>query len=90
MDGEVAGFTTYRVEDGAYRLVHTEVDPKFEGQGLGSRLAAGIFGALRGRGVDVIPECEFIRGYIGKHPEYAELVPERWREHFGLAAGTSA
>ena len=36
-----AGFIQYRSEPGTILLVHTEVEPAFEGQGLGARLVAG-------------------------------------------------
>jgi len=83
-DGEVLGFTTYRRDGDEYTVIHTEVDPKFEGQGLGSKLARGILDGLRERNKSLVPECEFIRGYIGKHPEYVALVPEARRAEFEL------
>ena len=39
VDGDVAGFTEYRRHPGAIAFIHTETDPRFEGQGLGSDLA---------------------------------------------------
>jgi predicted GNAT family acetyltransferase len=36
--GEVLGFLLYRIEPDAVVLVHTDVDPAYEGQGLGSVL----------------------------------------------------
>ena len=74
VDGEVAGIVFYQERDGALVLVHTEVADEFEGQGIGSRLAAGTLDEARARGVSVIPMCPFIRGYIERHPEYADLV----------------
>ena len=32
----------------------------------------------------MIPLCPFISAYIGKHPEYLDLVPEESREAAGL------
>jgi len=74
VDGEVAGIVFYQERDGALVLVHTEVADEFEGQGIGSRLAAGTLDEARARGASVIPMCPFIRGYIERHPEYADLV----------------
>jgi predicted GNAT family acetyltransferase len=74
LDGEVAGFVSYRREDDRVVLVHTEVDPRFEGKGVGSALARGVLDRLRDEGVVVVPECEFIAGWIEKHPDYADLV----------------
>jgi len=74
VDGEVAGIVFYQERDGALVLVHTEVADEFEGQGVGSRLAAGALDEARARGVPVVPLCPFVRGYIDRHPEYADLV----------------
>lgn len=32
----------------------------------------------------VLPYCSFIRGWISKHPDYLDLVPEAKREQFDL------
>jgi predicted GNAT family acetyltransferase len=29
---------------------------------------------IRAKGDKIVPRCEFMRGYIGRHPEYADLV----------------
>jgi predicted GNAT family acetyltransferase len=84
VDGQVAGFTRYRQEGGAVALVHTEVDPAYEGQGLGSQLVSETLAQLRERGVGVLPYCPFVRSYLGRHPELQDLVPAEDRERFDL------
>jgi uncharacterized protein len=69
-----AGFIEYRSEPGAIVLVHTEVDPAFEGQGLGARLVAGTLNDLRARDGKVVALCPFVRAYLRHHREYADLV----------------
>jgi uncharacterized protein len=69
-----AGFIEYRSEPGAILLVHTEVAPAFEGQGLGARLVAGTLNDLRARDVKVVALCPFVRAYLRHHREYADLV----------------
>ena len=83
-DGQFAGAAYYRMEGEAIAFTHTEVEDAFEGQGIGSRLAAGALDAARERRLDVLPYCPFIRGYIERHPEYRDLVSERDRSRFGL------
>ena len=75
LDGQVAGFAAYRPR-GAATLVftHTEVDPAFEGKGVGGALARGALDDVRANGLDLVPVCPFIRGWIEKHPDYADLV----------------
>jgi uncharacterized protein len=73
---QVAGFLFYQERDGRLVLVHTEVGDEWEGQGIGSRLVSGTLDAIRARGQRIEPVCPFVRGYIERHPEYADLVAE--------------
>jgi predicted GNAT family acetyltransferase len=84
VDGELAGFVQYRLRPGLIAFIHTEIDPRFEGQGLGSQLALGALEDARARELAVLPFCPFINGFISRHREYAELVPAEHRERFGL------
>jgi predicted GNAT family acetyltransferase len=67
-----AGFILYRTEPGVIVLVHTEMDPAFEGQGLGGRLVAGALDDIRARNLTVVPLCPFVQSYLSRHPEYAQ------------------
>jgi hypothetical protein len=71
LDGEVVGFLTYRGRGEAVVLVHTEVDPAQQNQGLGTRLVQGALADLRERGIRVVPLCPFVRAYVSRHPESA-------------------
>src|SRR5690242_770747 len=71
-----AGFLAYRRKAGAVVLMHTEIDPSLEGQGLGSQLVAGALADLRGRGLKVVPVCPFVAGYFRGHPEDQDIVVE--------------
>ena len=86
-EGVVAGYVTYHDRAGNRALLHTEVDPAFEGRGLASRLSAAALDDIRARGMGVLPHCPFVRAFIEKHPDYLDLVPESQRERFQLAAG---
>jgi predicted GNAT family acetyltransferase len=72
-DGTEVGGAYYRRWDGVVTFTHTEVDPSFEGQGVGSRLAAGALGLVRDAGERFVPLCPFIRAYVERHPELADL-----------------
>jgi uncharacterized protein len=74
VDGKVAGFARYTRTGDVINFYHTEVDPAFEGQGLGSKLAKGALDDVRASGVRAIATCPFISAYIKRHPEYAELL----------------
>ena len=52
------------------------VDPAFEGRGIGSQLATFALDDARARGLAVVPRCPFFAAFIGRHPEYADLVAD--------------
>ena len=75
IDGELAGFAEYHLTDRLVVFTHTEVDERFEGRGVGSALARYALDDVRADGSrQVLPLCPFIKGWIGKHPDYQDLV----------------
>ena len=74
VDGSVAGFAEYVDKDGVRVFTHTEVDDAYEGRGVGSALARGALDDVRARGGRLQPLCPFIRSYLDRHGEYADLV----------------
>ena len=74
VDGEPAGLIRYRRLPDALALVHTEIEPSFEGHGLGTRLIEGALADIRERGLHVVPICPFVREYLERHPEDHDLV----------------
>jgi uncharacterized protein len=82
--GVLAGSTIYRERPGLIVFVHTEIDPRFEGQGLASTLIKAALDDAGRRELQVLPFCPFVNGYIQRHGEYKDLVPEAFRARFGL------
>ena len=75
VDGEVAGFADYRLREGRITFTHTEVDPEFEGRGVGGALARHALDEVAAEGTrTVVPRCPFFRAWIRRHPEYRPLV----------------
>ncbi|MFC5908022.1 GNAT family N-acetyltransferase [Streptacidiphilus monticola] len=81
---QLAGFAQYHRFKDEIAFIHTEIDPKFEGQGLGGKLARAALDDAREKGLAVLPFCPFIRGWMGKHPDYIALVPADQRARFGF------
>jgi uncharacterized protein len=83
---ELAGFVTYqmRKHDTVISLLHTEVEPAFQGAHLATHLARYSLDDARERGLSVLPFCPYIASWIKKHPDYADLVPQDRRTGFGL------
>jgi predicted GNAT family acetyltransferase len=70
----LAGIIRYTREGDVVTMVHTEVEPAFEGEGLGSLLVAGALDDVRAQGKRVRPLCPFVAAFVKRHPEYADLV----------------
>jgi predicted GNAT family acetyltransferase len=74
---ERVGTIRYDTLPEAIVLIHTEVDPAFEGKGFGSRLVHDALAEVRSRGLKVVPRCAFVRSYLGRHPEEADVLKDR-------------
>jgi predicted GNAT family acetyltransferase len=72
-DGHTA-LVFYHMEPGVITLVHTEVPPELSGRGVGSRLVRGVLEQVRAMGLKVVPKCPFVSAYMGKHPEFNDLL----------------
>lgn len=82
VDGAVAGFTDYALRPGVIQFIHTEIGEAYGGQGLATKLVRAELDEARSRGLAVHPYCPFVRGFIQKHSDYRDLVPEDLRERF--------
>jgi predicted GNAT family acetyltransferase len=72
---ELGGFAQYELRDETIVFVHTEVEDKFEGEGVGSTLAREALDDVRRDGeLEVVVECPFIREWISRHPDYEYLL----------------
>lgn len=76
VDGAVAGFT--RFVDDSPRLVriffHTVIAEAFGGRGLAGRVVSEALDQTRDAGLKVVPLCPYVKGYLAKHSEYADLA----------------
>jgi predicted GNAT family acetyltransferase len=73
VDGHIA-VTYYAIADGVVTFTHTEVPPELGGKGVGSKLIKGALDQVRAEGLKVIAQCPFVKAYIDKHPDYADLL----------------
>jgi predicted GNAT family acetyltransferase len=73
VDGHLAA-TYYRIADGVITFIHTEVPDALAGRGVGGKLVKGALDQVRAAGLKVVPQCPFVRAYIEKHPDYADLL----------------
>ncbi|MGX1788890.1 GNAT family N-acetyltransferase [Bosea sp. NPDC055332] len=67
-------FAIYRSDGDRIVVIHTEVPPAFNGRGIGSQLAEGIFRIARASGRRVVPRCSFVAAWVGRHPDYRDVL----------------
>jgi predicted GNAT family acetyltransferase len=84
VNGELAGFVDYQRRGAEISLIHTQVEPAFQGEHRATRLARFSLDDARQRGLAVLPYCPYIASWIKKHQDYADLVPAARRAEFGL------
>ena len=75
VDDRLAGFAEDQLTDELVVFTHTEVEPAFEGQGIGSAIARFALDQLRSGGTrKALPVCSFIKGWIERHPDYLAVT----------------
>lgn len=74
LDGELAGVLEYVFKHGRLALVHTGTEPGYEGRGVASALVRFALDDARRRGLLIIPICPYVRSYLERHPEDADIV----------------
>ena len=77
-DGKLAGFAAYHQENGEIQFTHTEIDPTFRGEGIGSALAELALTDAASTGDTLVPYCPFIAAYLREHEIPGASV--RWPE----------
>ena len=73
VDGHVA-FSSYRLEPGRIVFTHTEVPKELGGRGIANEIVSNALDYAREKGLKVVPNCRFVASYIGKNPQYQDLV----------------
>ena len=79
LDGRTAFLEYHRGRD-FVTLIHTEVPEELGGRGIGRKLAQAALEFARAENLKVVPSCPFVAAYIRRHPEYLDLVMEKYRK----------
>ena len=73
VEGHLAA-TYYQIANCVITFFHTEVPDALAGRGVGSKLVKGALDQVRSQGLKVVAQCPFVKAYIEKHAEYADLL----------------
>ncbi len=74
LGSSVIGRSYYRAEQGRRVFTHTEVDPHYQGHGLATQLIEYALNDTREAGLRVVAQCPTVAAYVGKHPEFDDIV----------------
>jgi predicted GNAT family acetyltransferase len=77
--GDAMALVQYQLHQHYLTLVHTEVPPALQGQGVGSALVEKVLHLAAERQLIVIPLCPFVVRYLHQHPEWYRLVAPGYR-----------
>ncbi|HEX8034997.1 MAG TPA: GNAT family N-acetyltransferase [Ktedonobacterales bacterium] len=77
VNGYLAEIDYERVGD-TLVLIHTEVPGALEGQGIAGKLVRTALEGARAKHLSVVPFCPYAASYIRRHPEYKDLVPQKY------------
>ncbi|HEY6797198.1 MAG TPA: GNAT family N-acetyltransferase [Kineosporiaceae bacterium] len=69
VDGRVIGEAEFLLTHDLVVFTQTEVDPDFEGQGVGTTLVRWALDDARRRGYGVVASCPFVRSQLALHAE---------------------
>jgi predicted GNAT family acetyltransferase len=72
--GDDAAVAYYSLAPGVITLTHTEVPAALRGQGIASRLMRAVLETARAQSLKVVPRCSFVAAFMGRHPEFNDLL----------------
>jgi len=67
-------FSSYRLHDGVYALVHVEADPALRGTGAADRFMADLVAHGRKQGLTFAPYCSYARAWFKRHPDAGDVL----------------
>ena len=74
-DGKEAGKMTYTwAGDTKFIIDHTEVNPDFNGKGVGKKLVMAAVEYARTNNLKIIPLCPFAKATFDKNPDLGDVL----------------
>ena len=64
----------YSLASAVMTITHTEVPAEVGGRGIAAALVQEAFATARSEGWTVVPACSYAAAWLGRHPEYRDLV----------------
>ena len=77
--GPYTSVIDYYYSGQAIVFTHTGVPEEISGNGIAGKMAQTALEYARAERLEVVPLCPYVAAYIKRHPEYKDLVSERYR-----------
>jgi uncharacterized protein len=74
IDGHEARILFEPAGDRTLDFQHTQVAPELRGRGVADALVSRALDDVRARGERIIATCPFVKSFLGRHPEYQDLL----------------
>ncbi|MFE9579353.1 GNAT family N-acetyltransferase [Nocardia sp. NPDC006044] len=84
VDGDNAGYVEYQDTQSERAFVHTEIYPRYEGQGYGRVLVEAALNSTAQDKLGALPMCRMVHHFIETRPEYLVMVPHWARDSLNL------
>lgn len=76
-NGKKAGKMTYSITSGGFIIIdHTEVEPSFNGKGIGKQLLYKIVEMAREKNIKIMPLCPFANAMFQKTTEIQDVLKQ--------------
>ena len=72
--GKEKAVLIYMIKANLFIMLHTEVPPAFEGQGIAGKMSRIALDYARQEGYKVRSYCSYSTIFIERHPEYKDLL----------------
>ena len=72
--GDDVAMSKYLLAGDKMVIEHTEVPEAFEGKGVAGRIVRTALDYARAQNLKVLPLCPYAKAWIGRHPEYQDLL----------------
>lgn len=68
-NNKIIGECDFVIQDNIWNIVHTVVDPAYQGQGIAKKLVLGVIENAKSENIQVIADCSYAKKIIEEYHE---------------------
>lgn len=77
VDSKIAYLSYEEREGGVLDYAHTYTPPEFRNRGIAEHITRTALEYARDNNISVIPSCSYVRYFLERHPEFADVTVEK-------------